>query len=226
MDKFQKKEADITGQELVGALNRGVLRDNIVFDDFIRKALRFSIKTHEVYQKQKRKGKDIAYITHPLTVGLILSKAGAPDHIIAAGILHDTIEDSIPEKKVTYEMISERFGPAVADIVLDMTEKNKELPWKERKAEALKHIKTMASPSLWVKTADVISNVSELIDDYNRDKDEVFKRFNASKEDSLANHKAVLKAIIERWQSPPHGLSENSFVGDLKTLTYDINDIK
>ena len=39
----------------------------------ISRAIRFSTKTHEVYQKQKRKGKDIPYITHPLTVGLILS---------------------------------------------------------------------------------------------------------------------------------------------------------
>ena len=40
----------------------------------IAKAIRFSIRTHEVYQKQKRKGKDIPYITHPLIVGLILAR--------------------------------------------------------------------------------------------------------------------------------------------------------
>ncbi len=65
----------------------------------IRRAIKFSIKTHEVYQKQKRKGKDVAFITHPLSVGLILSLAGADENEIIAGILHDTIEDSIPEKK-------------------------------------------------------------------------------------------------------------------------------
>ena len=229
MDKFQKKEADITGQELVGALNRGVLRDNIVFDDFIRKALRFSIKTHEVYQKQKRKGKDIAYITHPLTVGLILSKAGAPDHIIAAGILHDTIEDSIPEKKVTYEMIAERFGSSVADIVLDVTEENKELPWKERKLEALNHIKTIESPSLWVKTADTICNIAELLDDYKKDKDEVFERFNApepKKENTIANHKAVLSELIKRWERNFSESEENPLVLDLEALVYDIKNLE
>ncbi len=60
----------------------------------IRSAIRFAIKTHEVDQKQARKGKDIAYIGHPLTVGLILARAGANEDTIIAGILHDTIEDS------------------------------------------------------------------------------------------------------------------------------------
>jgi len=40
----------------------------------IQKAIKFAVKTHEVYQKQARKGKDVSYITHPLTVGLILSQ--------------------------------------------------------------------------------------------------------------------------------------------------------
>ncbi len=71
----------------------------------ISRAIRFSTKTHEVYQKQKRKGKDIPYITHPITVGLILSRAGADENTVVAGILHDTIEDSVEEKKVSEEML-------------------------------------------------------------------------------------------------------------------------
>jgi (p)ppGpp synthase/HD superfamily hydrolase len=61
--------------------------------------IRFSIKTHEVCQKQTRKGKDIPYITHPLIVGLILARAGAGEEVVIAGILHDTIEDSTPKKE-------------------------------------------------------------------------------------------------------------------------------
>ncbi len=99
----------------------------------IQKAIKFAIKTHEVYQKQTRKGKDVSYITHPLTVGLVLSRVGASDDLVCAGILHDTIEDSIPEKKVTYEMLEERFGKNVAELVLSVSEQNKKLPWEERK---------------------------------------------------------------------------------------------
>ncbi len=70
----------------------------MIYTQKIQHAIRFAIKTHEGYQKQKRKGKDVPYITHPLTVGLILAKAGANEDVIIAGILHDTIEDSIEEK--------------------------------------------------------------------------------------------------------------------------------
>ena len=78
-------------------------------------AIRFMVKTHEVYQKQKRKGKDVTYISHPLTVGLILARAGAPGDGIIAGILHTTIEDSGRGKKGTREKREEGCGEAGAD---------------------------------------------------------------------------------------------------------------
>jgi (p)ppGpp synthase/HD superfamily hydrolase len=148
----------------------------------IQFAIKFAIKTHEVYQHQKRKGKEIAYIVHPLTVGIILSTMGADEDVIVAGILHDTIEDSIEEKKVSKEMITERFGKNVADLVLSVTEQNKELPWEERKREAYEHIKTFSHDSLLLKSADIISNASELIDDYKRDGVVTFERFHSDKE--------------------------------------------
>src|SRR3990167_6087050 len=103
----------------------------MLYSNKISKAIRFSIKTHEIYQKQKRKGKDIPYITHPLTVGLILARAGADEDVVVAGILHDTIEDSVPEKKVTREMLTERFGEKVASLVESVTELDKDMPWDE-----------------------------------------------------------------------------------------------
>ena len=99
----------------------------------IQRAIKFAVKTHEVYQKQKRKGKDVSYIIHPLAVGILLARVGANDDTVCAGILHDTIEDSVPEKKVTFEMLEERFGASVAQMVLDVTETDKSLPWEERK---------------------------------------------------------------------------------------------
>ncbi len=175
----------------------------MIYTTAIKKAVKFSIKTHEVYQKQKRKGKDIPYITHPLTVGLILMGAGASEDVVVAGILHDTIEDSIPEKKVTAEMIGERFGDTVADLVMSVTEQDKNLSWEERKAIALDHIKSYSQDSLLIKSADIISNASELLDDYEKDKDAVFERFNASKEKILKHQIEAIGAILEKWPESP-----------------------
>jgi len=58
-----------------------------------------------------------------------------------AGILHDTIEDSVAEKKVTPAMVKERFGKKAKDLVVSVTEMDKDLPWAQRKALALDHIR-------------------------------------------------------------------------------------
>ncbi|MBI5467476.1 MAG: bifunctional (p)ppGpp synthetase/guanosine-3',5'-bis(diphosphate) 3'-pyrophosphohydrolase, partial [Candidatus Kerfeldbacteria bacterium] len=174
----------------------------------------FAIKTHDVYQKQKRKGKDIAYITHPLTVALILSQANAPEDLIIAGILHDTIEDSVPQKKVTRAMLTERFGRRVADLVVSVTESSKSKTWEVRKRVARRHITKFSHDSILVKSADVIANVRELMDDYLRDGDQVFDRFHAEKEHVIANYGAVIALLLKRWPGSP-------LANDLRQLLKD-----
>ncbi len=175
----------------------------MIYTNKIKKAIKFAIETHEINQKQKRKGKDIAYITHPFTVGLILAKAGADENVVVAGILHDTIEDSIKEKKVNKEQIQELFGEEVAEIVGNVTEENKEMSWEDRKKEAREHLKTMPLNSLLVKTADVISNTNEILEDFSDVGFEVFDRFNASKLNVLYHYILTIKIIRERWQDNP-----------------------
>jgi len=175
----------------------------MVYTQKIQNAIHFSIKTHEVYQKQKRKGKDITYITHPLTVGLILSQAVASEDVVVAGILHDTIEDSVDEKKVTKEMLAKRFGLPVAELVDSVTEKDKGLSWIERKEFALEEIKAFSHDSLLLKSADVISNNTELLRDYKREGDKTFERFNAPKEESIKHTLQVIRTIVEGWPDSP-----------------------
>ncbi|MFZ2682050.1 MAG: HD domain-containing protein [Patescibacteria group bacterium] len=185
-------------------------------------AIELAIQTHEVDQKQKRKGKDIPYIVHPLAVGLILARAGARDAVIAAGILHDTIEDSIAEKKVTKEMIEDGFGPAVAKMVNDVSEQDKNLSWQERKREAFEHISVLEGDSLWVKTADTISNVSDLLRDCEKDPDLAFVYFNASKAEIITNYHRVIEVLIQRWGPQ----AENPMLVDLHTLAVGLEALK
>lgn len=189
----------------------------MIYTEKIQKAILFSIKTHEIYQKQKRKGKDIPYIVHPLTVGLIIARAGASEDVIIAGILHDTIEDSVPEKKVTKEMLTERFGENVALLVESVTEINKDLSWEERKKEALEHIKTFSQDSVLVKSADSISNISELLEDYKREGEDVWNRFNAPKEKILNNMNNVISALIKQWPASP-------LAADLQNISQKIRE--
>lgn len=171
----------------------------------IQKAIRFSIDVHELNrpERQLRKGKNIAYITHPFTVGLILARAGASEEVIIAGILHDTIEDSHDEHKVTAEDIKAQFGAQVARLVSSVSETDKSLTWEERKTEALKHIRRFSNDSLLVKAGDIISNCSELIQDYEEHGDSVFKRFNAPQKWIIQHYLRAITAILKRWSDIP-----------------------
>lgn len=190
----------------------------MIYTDRLRHAIRFSIKTHEVYQKQKRKGKDIPYIVHPLAVGLMLSRAGAREDVVIAGILHDTIEDSIEAKKVTRAMLVERFGEDVAGLVESVTEPDKSLSWDDRKKEALEHISHFSDDSVLLKSADVIANNAELLEDYAKEGEAIFARFNAPKEKSIPQTLKIIETLLEKWP-------QNPLAADLKEIAIQLQKL-
>lgn len=157
----------------------------------VLKAIDFAVKAHE---GQTRKGKEVSYIMHPLSVGLLLSSSGAEEDLVVAGVLHDTIEDTT----VTYEDIKKIFGKRVADIVNDVTEQDKSLPWAQRKQLALEHVKDMNEDSVLVKTADVLHNMNDQLEDYKKEGDVMFSKFNAGKEAQLNRYKNLVAEIKKR----------------------------
>lgn len=172
----------------------------------LNKAVRFAT---EVHRTQKRKGKDVPYITHPLAVALILSRVTKDENIVTAGILHDTMEDCIPYGSITKEFLEREFNTNIARMVNDLTEEDKTLSWMERKITALAHIPHMAHDSLLVKSADVLHNLSELNDDIAIDGEKVFDKFNASKENTILRYKKLIPVIKKAW-------GENPLIGELE----------
>ena len=85
--------------------------------DIIRKAWAFCLQQHE---GQKRASGE-PYAIHPLEVGLVLAELKMDSTAIAAGLLHDAVEDT----DVTSEEIEERFGEQVAHIVEGVTKLDK-----------------------------------------------------------------------------------------------------
>lgn len=81
--------------------------------DFIRGAFDYAFKMHE---GQKRKSGD-PYIVHPTSVAITLCNYRVDPNTIAAGLLHDVLEDT----ETTYEELKEKFGEEVADIVEGVT---------------------------------------------------------------------------------------------------------
>ena len=100
----------------------------------IDKAITFATKAHE---GQFRKGTKLPYIVHPLEVGVIVSRMTQDKEVIAAAILHDTLEDC---KEVTFSTLCQEFGERVAEIVKAESEE-KGGSWNERKANTVKRLK-------------------------------------------------------------------------------------
>ena len=63
--------------------------------NIINKAVNFAQKAHA---GQYRKGTDVPYITHVLEAGTIAASLTDDENVIAAAILHDTIEDTAVSK--------------------------------------------------------------------------------------------------------------------------------
>lgn len=121
-----------------------------------QKAKEFAIKAHNGQRRKSDKEKPM--IIHPIDVANILSEYGYDDNVIAAGYLHDVLEDT----KYTKEDLLTEFNEDVVSLVLGASEKDKSLSWEERKTETINTIKDFDLRHKAVVCADKISNLEDM----------------------------------------------------------------
>jgi (p)ppGpp synthase/HD superfamily hydrolase len=107
-------------------------------------------------------GDGVAFITHPLAVAELLAGAGQDDELIAAGLLHDTLEYT----GLGLAALRERFGMKVAMIVCALSEDFDIFDYEERKHEVRCRVAATGIEAQRVFAADKIANVIEVRDDY------------------------------------------------------------
>ena len=121
-------------------------------------AVEFAARKHS---SQRRKDVDASpYINHPIAVASVLAvEAGVSDlATLQAAILHDTVEDT----ETTYGELVERFGAAVADVVMEVTD-DKSLPKDERKRLQIAHAHKKSKQAAMVKIADKTCNLRDIV---------------------------------------------------------------
>jgi len=151
-------------------------------------ALTYAAQAH---REQKRKGSDVPYVAHLLSVcALVIEHGGDEDQAIAA-VLHDVVEDQGGKPRL--EDVEKRFGPRVASIVAACSDADvmPKPPWKERKVAYIKNLAHHA-PEVWlVSCADKVHNADAILQDYLEIGDEVWKRFKGGREGTLWYYRAL-----------------------------------
>ena len=160
--------------------------------NILERAIHFAVDAHA---GQKRKDGS-AFILHPLEDAAIVGTLTKDPEILAAAVLHDTVEDA----GISPEQIREAFGDRVYMLVMGETENKRpadppEKTWRIRKEESLQLLAEAADPGvkmLWL--GDKLSNLRALRRDHDALGTAVFDRFN--NRDPLA-HKWYFGRILD-----------------------------
>src|SRR4051812_1988423 len=107
---------------------------------------------------QRREADAAPFILHPFEGAVLLANAGYPDATVAAGVLHEALEDGGAD--VTD--LSARFGEEVAGVVRSLSEDPAIRSFADRKAELRRRIDRFGGWALAVDAADKVAKVREL----------------------------------------------------------------
>lgn len=161
-------------------------------EDLISKAMMFAIAAHS---GQFRKDNRTPAIIHAMEAAVIVASMTSDPEVMAAAILHDTIEDT----DVTAEQIEKMFGDRVSALVATETEdKHREISaadsWMLRKQESideLSHITDINAKILWL--GDKLSNMRSFYRMYVKQGSAMWDRFHQK---DPAKHEWYYRAIL------------------------------
>lgn len=106
----------------------------------------------------QRRSDGTPFIEHPLEVASLLYYTGAPDHLVAAGVMHDLIEKA----DVTAADLHDRFGAKIAGLVLAVSDDDRIRGYANRKAALRRQVAAEGDEALALFAADKLSKVREL----------------------------------------------------------------
>lgn len=168
--------------------------------DLFERAAEFAIHAHE---GAVRKKEDIPFILHPMEAASIAATMTQDREILAAAMLHDTVEDT----DATIEDIERNFGPRVAALVGHETEDKRDgLPrsatWRARKEDSLKVLRESDDPAvtiLWI--SDKLSNMRSFHRQWLVKGDALWNAFNMK---DPAQQRWYYESVLELTSSMSH----------------------
>jgi guanosine-3',5'-bis(diphosphate) 3'-pyrophosphohydrolase len=107
---------------------------------------------------QRRRSDGAPFVLHPLEVAALLHRSGYPDHVVAAAVLHDVLEDTDTERS----QLEARFGAEVSNLVVAVSDDPAIAEEAERKEELRRRVRREGGYAAALYAADKISKVREL----------------------------------------------------------------
>ena len=174
---------------------RNTMTGNTRFEDAL-------IMAAHLHADQKRKGTDIPYISHLMSVSAIVLEYGGTEDEAIAGLLHDAVEDQ--GGPPVLDEIRERFGDHVASIVdaCSDTDVYPKPPWHQRKEDYIAAIAHKEPSALLVSMADKLHNIRCILSDYRQLGDELWSRFSAGRDDQLWYYRSLADAFLKYGHGP------------------------
>jgi (p)ppGpp synthase/HD superfamily hydrolase len=165
-----------------------------------------------LHHAQCRKGTEIPYISHLMSVAALVLEAGGNEDQAIAALLHDAMEDQggLP----TLKTIRRLFGDRVAETIRECSDSEsedpeKKLPWHQRKRAYVAHLAIASPDALMVSIADKLHNIRMVLAGYRILRDDIWKRFNeeATKNDHLVYYHELVR-VFNTTTAPREMLSE------------------
>jgi (p)ppGpp synthase/HD superfamily hydrolase len=130
-----------------------------------------------LHAQQRRKGTDIPYFSHLMSVAAIVLQFGGDEDQAIAGLLHDAAEDQ--GGGPTLERIRLAFGEHVAEIVAGCTDAWEEPkpPWRPRKEAYVAGLAKKPRHVLLVSAADKLDNARAIDADLRVHGQKLWERF-------------------------------------------------
>src|SRR4051812_8930197 len=112
----------------------------------------------QLHAGQRRASDGASFVMHPMEVASLLDRSHYPDHVVAAAVLHDVLENTDEE----LGDLEARFGPYVAALVAAVSDDPSIADENARKDELRERVRAVAGYAAAVYAADKVSKVREI----------------------------------------------------------------
>lgn len=160
-----------------------------------RRAFLFAAEKHS---GQARKTTTIPYIAHLMGVASLALEFGGDEDVAIAALLHDVVEDCGGEPML--KQVRRRFGKRVAHIVDGCTDSytDPKPPWRARKEQYIRRLKSEDADTRLVSAADKLNNVRSVVADYREYGESIWARFSGGREGTLWYYRALLDEFLRK----------------------------